>query len=196
MATPGKSGAGKGGAKSFSKGSKKPGSSAKPGAKKSGPKPTPTQHKPKPSILNDKIGKRKPPHLRYTEKELKVPQLNGIRPAGVQKAPNVKKGKTFVDDKDGMNAIMALVIAEKEGNIESKMMRARQMEEVREARRLEMEKRAEGKRAGLEQRKQDIKNGSSKKRRRSESAVDGAGADEAQDQDRSARSKKKRVSFG
>ena len=60
------------------------------------PKPPPTQHKPKPTEKKKKL----PPHARYTEKELKVPQLNGIRPAGVQKPPNAKKGKTFVDDKD------------------------------------------------------------------------------------------------
>jgi 60S ribosomal subunit assembly/export protein LOC1 len=148
-------------------------------------------------LLNDKkktLGKRKPPHLRYSEAELKVPQLNGIRPAGVAKPPNAKKGKNFVDDKESMNAIMALVMAEKEGNIESKMMRARQMEEVREARRLEMEKRAEGKREGLEERKQNIKN-DSKKRRRSESEV-AAPKERSENEERSSKSKRKRVSFG
>ncbi|KAF1827265.1 uncharacterized protein K489DRAFT_375354 [Dissoconium aciculare CBS 342.82] len=194
MALPSKSGANKGTSKS-SKSFKSGGASK--GAKKTGPKPAATQHKPKPNLLNDKkktLGKRKPPHLRYTEAELKVPQLNGIRPAGVQKPPNAKKGKNFVDDKESMNAIMALVMAEKEGNIESKMMRARQMEEVREARRLEMEKRAEGKREGLEERKQNIKNGS-KKRRRSESEVE-VTKDKSEDAERSQNSKRKRVSFG
>jgi 60S ribosomal subunit assembly/export protein LOC1 len=159
--------------------------------KKSGPKPTPTQHKPKPSTANKK---RIPPHARYSEKELKIPQLNGIVPTGVQKPPNAKKGKNFVDDKESMNAIMALVMAEKEGNIESKMMRARQMEEVREAKKLEAEKRAGEKRQGLEERKQNIKQGS-KKRRHSDATADASKPDKKEGESVS-KSKRKRVSFG
>ena len=147
-------------AKGANKRSTKPSSSSKP-KKSSSVKTTATQHKPKPTTAT--ATKKKAPHLRYTEKELKVPQLNGIRPAGIQKPPNKKKGKHFVDDGDGMRTILAMVMAEKEGNIESKMMRARQMEELREARRVEAEKKAEGKRAGLEERKEEIKQ--SKKKR-------------------------------
>ncbi|EME86534.1 uncharacterized protein MYCFIDRAFT_65275 [Pseudocercospora fijiensis CIRAD86] len=164
-------------------------SSSKPKSK-SAPKPKPTEHKPKP---NTKGKKKLPPHKRYTEKELKVPRLNGIRPAGVQKPPNAKKGKTFVDDKESMNAIMAMVMAEKEGNIESKIMRARQMEEVREARRLEAENRAGEKRQKMDDRKQDIKN--SKKRRRSDGDTAAAQSEPKQDEV-AKKSKKKRVSFG
>ncbi len=40
-----------------------------------------------------------------------------------------------------MNTILAIVQAEKEGQIESKMIKARQMEEIREARRVEAERR-------------------------------------------------------
>lgn len=40
-----------------------------------------------------------------------------------------------------MMTILAIVNAEKEGQIESKMMKARQMEEIREARRKEAEAR-------------------------------------------------------
>lgn len=158
--------------------------------KKSGSKPTPTQHKPKPTAPTDK--KKKPPHLRYTEQQLKVPQLNGIRPAGVQKPPNAKKGKTFVDDRESMNAIMAMVMAEKEGNIESKMMRARQMEEVREARRIEAEKRAASKKGELEARKEGLKKGNKKRRSDGDAHI---AKDEAHAGD-SQRVKKKRVSFG
>lgn len=175
------------------KGSKKvpsktgPPSSAK-AKSKSGPKAKPTEHRPKPS---SKDKKRIPPHKRYTEKELKVPQLNGIRPAGVQKPPNAKKGKNFVDDTESMNAIMAMVMAEKEGNIESKMMRARQMEEVREARRLEAEKRAGEKRQKMDDRKQEIKNG--KKRRGSDGDAIAAKEDIPNNEKKA---KRKRVSFG
>lgn len=180
-----------GASKGASKGTKKPssGSGASKPKSKSGSKPPPTQHKPKPTGIDKK---KKPPHLRYTEKELKVPKLNGIIPSGVQKPPNAKKGKNFVDDKESMNAIMAMVMAEKEGNIESKMMRARQMEEVREAKRLEAEKRAMSKKESLEGRKEDIKKSSGKKRRRSE----GDGEERKEPAPGTTKLKKKRVSFG
>jgi len=168
--------------------SSKSGSSFK--AKKPASKPLskPTQQK----TMSSKASlKKKPPHMRYTEKELKVPQLNGIKPVGVQKAARAKKGKNFVDDKDSMNAIMAMVMAEKEGNIESKMMRARQLEEVREARKLEMEKRAEGKKAGLEERKQDIKDKGRKRRH-----TDGETVAESVKEKSVSKKPRKRVSFG
>ena len=60
----------------------------------------------------------------YTEKELQTPQLNKITPAGVQKPKGTKKGKVFVDDQVSLMTILAMVNAEKEGQIESKMMKA------------------------------------------------------------------------
>ncbi|QIX01663.1 hypothetical protein AMS68_007180 [Peltaster fructicola] len=145
------------------------------------PAPKPVQQKTKSTALPAKKKKRV-----YTDKELGIPQLNGIRPTGVQKPPNAKKGKNFVDDKESMNTILAMVMAEKEGNIESKMMRARQMEEIREAKRVEAEKRAEGKRKGFEDRKQEIKD--SKKKRASAPAEQVVTAPE--------KKSRKRVSFG
>ena len=198
MAAKPKPNTGKSGNKRSTKSSKSDSSSRvkKSSSIKSAAKPT--QHKPKPTIASAKKKKKKPPHLRYTEEELKVPQLNGIRPAGVQKIPNKKKGKHFVDDGEGMRTILAMVMAEKEGNIESKMMRARQMEEIREARRSEAEKRAEGKKAGLEERKDKIRQSKKKGRRRGD--IDGAvngrqdgGVEEMLDQ---ARKPRKKVSFG
>lgn len=62
-----------------------------------------------------------------------------------------------------MNTILALVQAEKEGQIESKMLKARQMEEIREARKVEAEKKEEERRSKLE----DVKDGLRKKRKRS-----------------------------
>lgn len=79
----------------------------------------------------------------YTEKELGIPALNMITPAGVQKPKGKKKGKVFVDDQESMMTILAMVNADKEGQIESKMMKARQMEEIRQARQAEMEARAQ-----------------------------------------------------
>lgn len=158
MPSKGKTGAVKGGKKSIQP--SKPRSSAKPKSKV--PIKT-TQQKTKSSAST--ATKKKPPHMRYTEAQLKVPLLNGIRPAGVQKPPNAKKGKNFVEDREQMNAILAIVMAEKEGNIESKMMKARQLEEVREARKAEADSRAEIKRKGFEGRKREIADDSRRNRR-------------------------------
>ncbi|KIW56672.1 hypothetical protein PV05_05312 [Exophiala xenobiotica] len=95
----------------------------------------------------------------YTDKELGLPTLNMITPVGVQKPSGKKKGKIFVDDKESMMTILAMVNAEKEGQIESKMMKARQMEEIREARRAEMEKKKEHKQQALEEVKKGLKKG-------------------------------------
>ena len=50
---------------------------------------------------------------------------------------------------EGMMTILAMVNAEKEGQIESKMMKARQLEEIREARRKEAEARQAQKKSKL-----------------------------------------------
>lgn len=94
-----------------------------------------------------------------------------------------------------MRTILAMVMAEKEGNIESKMMRARQMEELRKARKAEAEKRAEGKKAGMEERKEGIKANKRKPRRGSdrEAAENG---DRGVGNEEVARKVKKKVSFG
>ena len=57
--------------------------------------------------------------------------------------------------------ILAMVNAEKEGQIESKMVKARQMEEIREARRKEAERREELRKGKLE----EVKDGIRKKRK-------------------------------
>lgn len=61
-----------------------------------------------------------------------------------------------------MTTILSLVQAEKEGHIESKMIKARQMEEIREARKVEAEKKAAEKKAMLEDTKESLR----KKRKR------------------------------
>lgn len=52
-------------------------------------------------------------------------------------------------EQEGMSTILAMVNAEKEGQIESKMMKARQLEEIREAKRKEMEARQAKKKSKL-----------------------------------------------
>lgn len=133
---PSKGGPSKGGP-SKGKGAPSKSTSSSKVKKPSGPKPKPTQQKTKAS----KHGPQRKKRRVYSEKELGIPTLNSIKPAGIQKPHGMKKGKTFVDDKESMMTILAMVQAEKEGNIESKMMRARQMEEIREARKAETEKR-------------------------------------------------------
>jgi 60S ribosomal subunit assembly/export protein LOC1 len=61
-----------------------------------------------------------------------------------------------------MMTILAMVNADKDGQIESKMMKARQMEEIREARKAEAEARVEMRKAKLD----DTKEGLRKKRKR------------------------------
>ncbi|TRX96142.1 hypothetical protein FHL15_002866 [Xylaria flabelliformis] len=104
----------------------------------------------------------------YTEKELGIPQLNMITPVGVTKPKGKKKGKVFVDDKESMSTILAIVQAEKDGQIESKMIKARQMEEIREARRVEAETKEAEKKAKLDETKESLR----KKRKRNKTNRD------------------------
>ncbi|EPQ66746.1 Bgt-2299 [Blumeria graminis f. sp. tritici] len=98
----------------------------------------------------------------FTEEELDIPALNMITPIGVEKPRGKKKGKIFVDDSESMLTILSMVNAEKEGQIESKMMKARQMEEIREARKAETEKREELRKSKFKEAKDSIR----KKRKR------------------------------
>ncbi|KAL6889605.1 hypothetical protein HDV57DRAFT_333843 [Trichoderma longibrachiatum] len=109
---------------------------------------------------------KRPKKKTYTAEELGIPTLNMITPVGVEKPKGKKKGKVFVDDKESMTTILSLVQAEKEGHIESKIMKARQMEEIREARRLEAEKKSAEKKAKLEDTKESLRK---KRKRRNES---------------------------
>lgn len=106
----------------------------------------------------------------YTEQELDIPTLNMITPIGVEKPKGKKKGKIFVDDRESMLTILSMVNAEKEGQIESKMMKARQMEEIREARKVESEKREELRKSKFKEAKDSIR----KKRKRLTRDVEGS----------------------
>ncbi|KAK6072950.1 60S ribosomal subunit assembly/export protein LOC1 [Seiridium cupressi] len=155
--------------------------------KKKGPPP--------PSKGKGLAGPQKKKKKVYTEKELDIPKLNMITPIGVEKPKGKKKGKVFVDDRESMNTILALVQADKEGQIESKMIKARQMEEIREARKAETEKKEQEKKARLDETKESLR----KKRKRTKSLTDAA--DDAVVKDamisssKAAKPKKKRVSF-
>lgn len=68
-----------------------------------------------------------------------------------------------------MTTILSLVQAEKEGAIESKMIKARQMEEIREARKVEAEKKAAEKKEMLENTKESLRK---KRKRKNDSKED------------------------
>ncbi|CAK7267118.1 60S ribosomal subunit assembly/export protein [Sporothrix epigloea] len=130
----------------------------------------------------------------YTEKELDIPKLNTITPVGVQKPKGKKKGKVFVDDKESMTTILAMVQAEKDGQIESKIMKSRQMEEIRQARLEEAEKKEEQRQAKLDEKKQSLR----KKRKRPAKSDDGENINELSSAGTKATKPtkaKKRVSF-
>ncbi|KAK4990622.1 60S ribosomal subunit assembly/export protein, partial [Elasticomyces elasticus] len=82
--------------------------------------------------------------------------------------------------------------AEKEGSIESKMIRARQMEEIREARRVEAEKKEAARKGRLEGAMEDVKR--SKKRAKLNVAMETKSGVESKE--KMSRKPKKRVSFG
>ncbi|KAL1895234.1 60S ribosomal subunit assembly/export protein [Sporothrix stenoceras] len=131
----------------------------------------------------------------YSEKELDIPKLNTITPVGVQKPKGKKKGKVFVDDKESMTTILAMVQAEKDGQIESKIMKSRQMEEIRQARLAEAEKKESERQAKLDEKKQSLR----KKRKRpgkegAEDAEESVGHLSAAGT-KAVKPKKKRVSF-
>ncbi|OJD20780.1 60S ribosomal subunit assembly/export protein LOC1 [Blastomyces percursus] len=182
---------------SASKSKSKPLSSSsrvsKPKSKSSVARPPPKEVKAKPRTAPENLKRRK--RRVYTEKELDLPQLNMITPVGVTKPKGMKKGKVFVDDQASMMTILAMVNAEKEGQIESKMMKARQLEEIREARRKEAEARQMEKKEKLESVKDSL-------RRKKRHSTDGARDDgkkpsssSSSGETKSSKPSRKRVSF-
>jgi len=164
----------------------KPQSKAARNAANGGQVKTKRTSNPSTSSLREKSKKRK--QRTYSDKELGLPTLNMITPAGVVKQRGKKKGKVFVDDAASMRTILALVSADREGQIESKMQKARQMEEIREARRAEMEEKEQSKKKKLE----DVKDGLRKKKTRKAQSA----GESAEDSKILRGVGKKRVAFG
>ncbi|KKY21975.1 putative 66s preribosome component loc1 [Phaeomoniella chlamydospora] len=172
-----------------SKADSKPSSKPSTSSKKAGSRPPPKEVKKRPGVHAAGIEKKKRKKERvYTDKELGLPALNMITPAGVQKPRGKKKGKIFVDDQESMMTILAMVNAEKEGQIESKVMKARQLEEIREAKRKEAEARHEHKKSKFEATKESLKR---KKKSKGSASVD----PEESKPSTKPKSGKKRVSF-
>lgn len=95
-----------------------------------------------------------------------------------------------------MSTILALVQADKEGLIESKMIKARQMEDIREARRVEAEAKEEERKGKLDETKESLRR---KRKRPSAGREDGvdesAVKDAASAGSRASKAKKKKVAF-
>ncbi|EXJ71896.1 uncharacterized protein A1O5_04397 [Cladophialophora psammophila CBS 110553] len=164
-------------------------------------RPPPKQVKTRPGVHSQTSAQATKPSKRkqktYTDKDLNLPALNMITPVSAPENPTnhsrkggtgKKKNKIYIDDEESMRTILAMVNAEKEGQIESKLIKARQMEEIREARRKEMEQRKESKREELEGVKKGLKKGNKKAKpqeKESEREQNGEGKSKT----------KKRVSF-
>ncbi|KAJ5972785.1 uncharacterized protein N7479_002703 [Penicillium vulpinum] len=183
-----------GGAKGLAKGGAKGGKSSLSSASrvsksKDAPKRPPAkEQKTKPRTVQENLKKKK--KRVYTEKELDLPELNQITPVGVIKPKGKKKGKTFVDDAEGMMTILAMVNAEKEGQIESKMMKARQLEEIREAKRAEAEARMKERKNKFDDVKDSIRQ---KKKGKGDKAAEATSIKDSIS--KPGRSKKKTVAF-
>lgn len=88
--------------------------------------------------------------------------------------------------------ILAIVNANQEGRTESKMMKSRQMEEIREARRKEAEARQEQRKAKLEETKESMRK---KRKRKSNSSLDTNPLESDSKSSNGAKDSRKRVSF-
>ncbi|KAJ5669252.1 hypothetical protein N7462_010322 [Penicillium macrosclerotiorum] len=162
-------------------------------SKKNVKRPPPQEVKSKARTAPENLAKKK--KRVYTEAELDLPKLNTITPVGVVKPKGKKKGKTFVDDQEGMMTILAMVNAEKEGQIESKMMKARQLEEIREAKKAEAEARHAQKKSKLEAVKDSIRNKKKGKIGGDKATEPTASKASANGTSKSAKGKRKSVSF-
>lgn len=114
----------------------------------------------KKTVKKSKIPTKKPGTKKarvYTEKELGIPTLNkAINPEGVKIAKRGKKGKIFADQ-DKMLQIVKSVNLHLDSRNASKLEKARQLEEIREAKRKEIEQKEQEKESKLSKKKSELK---------------------------------------
>jgi len=96
------------------------------------------------------------------------PKLNTIgKPSGVQNVKGRKKGKRFInEDTSTLLAIVAEVAEKNDGDIKSKLQKARDMEIIREAKMRENEARAESKKARMEEQGKELLKNKKRKNRK------------------------------
>ncbi|KAF5096504.1 hypothetical protein DV451_004221 [Geotrichum candidum] len=121
------------------------------------------------------------------QKKLNIPKLNrAIDPEGIKRTRG-KKGKVFADS-DAMMRILYTVTENVDSRNASKLEKARQLEAIREAKRVEMEKKEQERSEKLENKKREIKKAKRSKGRKS--APEAESVSDAGDS-----KKKKKVSF-